>query len=114
MAVTEKKKVTKDEKTKKVEELVKTPKNVETKENTQGKNKKTISRKEAEKKNQKAVKKAQKENFFAGVVSEFKKVTWPTKKDMGKLSRAVLALLVFFAGFFLIIDVIMAALKAVL
>lgn len=113
MAVTEKKNNNKSEKTKKMEKLVKTPKNVETTD-SQGKNKKTISRKEAEKKNLKAVKKAQKESFFAGVVSEFKKVTWPTKKDMGKLSRAVLILLIFFAGFFLLIDVIMAALKAVL
>ncbi len=112
MAVTEKKKVTKDEKTKKVKELVKTPKDVQVKET--GKNKKTISRKEAEKKNQKAVKKAQKDNFFAGVKTEFSKVVWPTKKDMGKLSVAVLVLLAFFAGYFLLIDIIMAALKAVL
>ncbi len=109
MAVKEKKVVKKTEKSKKVDELIKTPKNLEA-----GKNKKTISRKEAEKKNLKAVKKAQKETFFAGVVSEVKKVSWPTKKDMGKLSVAVLVLLVFFAGFFLLIDVIMAALKAVL
>ena len=108
MAVTEKKKVTKNEKTKKVKELIDTPKSVESK------GKKTISRKEAEKKNLKAVKKAQKESFFAGVKTEFNKVTWPTKKDMGKLSVAVLVLLAFFAGYFLIIDVIMAALKAVL
>ena len=112
MAVTEKKKVTKDEKTKKVKELVKTPKDVQV--NETGKNKKTISRKEAEKKNQKAVKKAQKDNFFAGVKTEFSKVVWPTKKDMGKLSVAVLVLLAFFAGYFLLIDIIMAALKAVL
>ena len=113
MAVKEKKKVTKDD-NKIVSKFVKTPKNVEVKDNSQRKNKKTISRKEAEKKNQKAVKKAQKDNFFAGVKTEFSKVVWPTKKDMGKLSVAVLVLLAFFAGYFLLIDIIMAALKAVL
>ena len=52
--------------------------------------------------------------FFSEVKKELGKVKWPTKKDMGKLSVAVLVLLAFFAGYFLLIDIIMAALKAVL
>ena len=83
------------------------------KQSTKKKTEKTATRKEAEKKNTKKIEKAQKESFFKGVRGEIKKVKWPSKKDMIKYSIATILLILFFAIFFYIIDVIMALLKAV-
>lgn len=45
-------------------------------------------------------------NWFKGVVSEFKKVRWPSKKEMIKYSIATIVFILFFALFFYIIEVI--------
>lgn len=83
------------------------------KQTTKTKTTKTTTRKEAEKKNIKKIEKVQKESFLKGVRNEIKKVKWPSKKDMVKYSIATILLILFFAIFFYIIDVIMALLKAV-
>lgn len=49
--------------------------------------------------------------FFAGVKKEMSRVRWPGKKDMIKYSVAVLVCIVFFAIFFVLSDVIIAAVR---
>lgn len=46
--------------------------------------------------------------FCHGVGDEFKKVHWPTKKDMVKYSIATVVFVVFLSGFFYLVDVIFA------
>ena len=57
----------------------------------------------------KKAKKEKKEKKISGVRSEFKKVRWPKKKEMFKYSVAVLVCIVVFAAFFMLSDVIIAA-----
>lgn len=45
-------------------------------------------------------------NWFKGVVSEFKKVRWPSKKEMIKYSIATIVFILFFAVFFYIIELV--------
>ena len=48
--------------------------------------------------------------FCHGVKSEFKKVHWPSKKDMIKYSIATIVFIIFFALFFRLIQTIFAIL----
>ena len=50
-------------------------------------------------------------NFFSEVRKEFSKVKWPNKKDMVKYSVATIVFVIFFAGFFYAIDLLMALVK---
>ncbi len=46
--------------------------------------------------------------FCHGVGDEFKKVHWPTKKDMVKYSVATVVFVIFLSLFFYIVDIIFA------
>ncbi len=46
--------------------------------------------------------------FCSSVAAEFKKVHWPSKKDMVKYSVATIAFIIFFGLFFRLIDVVFA------
>ena len=51
-------------------------------------------------------------NFFSGVKTEFKRVKWPSRKDMVKYSIATIIFIVCCSLFFYLIDVIIAALHS--
>lgn len=55
--------------------------------------------------------KVKKESFFKGVRKEMKKVRWPLKKEMTKYSVAALTLIVFFALYFMLGDLVIAGVK---
>lgn len=46
----------------------------------------------------------QKENFFQGVVSEMKKTSWPTGKEVVRDTTIVVLTVLFFILFFYVID----------
>ena len=46
-------------------------------------------------------------SFCHGVAEEFRKIHWPSKKDMVKYSTATIFFILFFGAFFYIIDVIL-------
>lgn len=50
-------------------------------------------------------------NFFSEVKKELTKVKWPNKKDMVKYSAATIVFVIFFAGFFYAIELLMALVK---
>ena len=50
--------------------------------------------------------------FLSEVKSELGKVKWPSKKDMVKYSIATICFVIFFAGFFYLIDLSVAFIKA--
>jgi len=50
--------------------------------------------------------------FFKEVKSELGKVKWPNKKDMVKYSVATISFVIFFAGFFYLIDLAVAFIKS--
>ena len=50
-------------------------------------------------------------NFFSEVKKELGKVKWPNKKDMVKYSIATICFVIFFAGFFYLIDLMVAFIK---
>ena len=52
-----------------------------------------------------------KESWWHGVKSEFKKVRWPSKKEMIKYSVATIVFIVFFALFFYLIELVVYLLK---
>ncbi len=52
-------------------------------------------------------KEVKKESFFKGVMSEFRKIRWPNKKEMVKYSTATFIFIVFFGLFFYLIEVAM-------
>lgn len=52
-----------------------------------------------------------KESWWHGVKSEFKKVRWPSKKEMIKYSVATIVFVVFFALFFYLIELVVYFLK---
>ncbi len=56
-------------------------------------------------------KKTEKKKFLGGLRGEFKQVRWPKKKEMFKYSVAVLLCIVIFAIFFMLSDVIIAAVR---
>lgn len=49
--------------------------------------------------------------FFAGVINELKKVRWPDKKSMLKYTIATIVFVVVLAGFFYVIDVVVALVR---
>lgn len=51
-------------------------------------------------------------NFISGVKTEFKRVKWPSKKEMVKYSIATIIFIIICALFFYIIDIILAALHS--
>ena len=65
------------------------------------KKKEKSSKKKEEKKDN-----VQKESWWHGVKSEFKKVRWPNKKEMLKYSIATTCFILFFALFFYLIEII--------
>ena len=83
----------------KKEETKKTSKKVESKS--------TKTTKKVEKKETKV----KKESFFTGVKKEMKHVRWPLKKEMVKYSIATLSFIIFFTLFFMLTDLIIAAVK---
>ena len=50
--------------------------------------------------------------FFSEVKKELSKVKWPGKKDMIKYSIATICFVIFFAGFFYLIDLSVALIKS--
>jgi len=71
---------------------------------------KKTTKKENKKVTKKEVK-VKKESFFTGVKKEMKHVRWPLKKEMVKYSIATLSFIIFFALFFMLTDLIIAAVK---
>lgn len=51
-------------------------------------------------------------NFISGVKTEFKRVKWPSKKEMVKYSIATIIFIVSCSLFFYLIDIILAALHS--
>ena len=51
--------------------------------------------------------------FFKGVSKEKKMVRWPSGKDLFKYSVMVLTLMVFFGGYFYLLDVLFTFLKGI-
>ena len=51
-------------------------------------------------------------NFFSGVKTEFKRVKWPSRKDMVKYSIATIIFIISCSLFFYLIDVILAVLHS--
>ncbi|MBG9981280.1 preprotein translocase subunit SecE [Facklamia sp. DSM 111018] len=43
-------------------------------------------------------------NYFSGVASEMKKVTWPSIKDTNKFTWTVISMVVFFSLYFAVTD----------
>ena len=83
-------------------------KEIEKKEKNKDKNKKNNPKKvEKKTSNKKGIFSKIKE-FFDSVGVEFKRVHWPSKKDMVKYSIATIIFILFFGAFFYIIDVIFA------
>lgn len=80
--------------------------------------KKEKTKKEKNKKEKKNTKnknkEVKKESWFKGVISEFKKVRWPNKKEMVKYSIATIVFILFFALFFYIIELIIFFIKEVM
>lgn len=82
------------------------------------KNKKKDTKKEVKQTPKKTTKKVEEKKslwvrfriFCHGVKMEFKKVHWPTKKDMVKYSIATIVFIIFFALFFRAIQTIFAIL----
>jgi len=74
----------------------------------------TVNSKNKKKKTSKKEKKERRGllKFFKEVKQELSKVVWPNKKDMVKYSFATIFFVIFFGGFFYLIEVIMALLKA--
>ena len=50
--------------------------------------------------------------FFSEVKKELSKVKWPNRKDMVKYSISTIVFVVFFAGFFYLIDFTVAFIKS--
>ncbi len=72
------------------------------------------SKKEEKKvKNTKKVKKekVKKENYFEGVRSELSKVKWPSKQEVLKYTVATIVFVVVLVVFFILLDLLMSAIK---
>lgn len=81
---------------------------------TKGEDKKNKSSNSIKTKSSKKVvekKESKLKNWFKGVISEFKKVRWPNKKEMIKYSIATIVFIIFFALFFYLIEVIIYFIK---
>lgn len=55
--------------------------------------------------------KIKKESFLKSIKDEMKKVSWPNGKNVFKYSVATLSLIVFFMGFFVLIDLLASFIK---
>jgi len=77
------------------------------KEETKTKKEKTI--KKVEKKVKKN--KVQKENYFASISSELKKVKWPSKKEVLKYTFATIMFVLVLVGFFILMSLLMSGVK---
>ena len=79
---------------------------------------KEVSKKETKKTSSKGKKKEKGNiferiaNFFSGVKTEFKRVKWPSRKDMVKYSIATIIFIISCSLFFYLIDVILAVLHS--
>ena len=51
-------------------------------------------------------------DYFNGVGVEFKRIHWPSKKDMVKYSIATVFFIIFFGIFFYLIDIIFAFIRS--
>ncbi len=49
--------------------------------------------------------------FFKDVKKEISKVKWPTKKNMAKYSLTTVLFIIFFAVFFVVVDLLTAYIK---
>lgn len=90
------------------------------------KEKKVTKKEEEKKKNLKSTKNTKKVEeekkslwvrfriFCHGVKTEFKKVHWPSKKDMFRYSAATIFFVIFCSLFFYLIDVIFALIQSIL
>lgn len=76
--------------------------------------KKTTSVKKVETKIKETKKKTKKESWIKSVFKEVSKVKWPSKKEMVKYSVATIVFIIFFAGFFYLIELVMALLKSLI
>lgn len=70
-------------------------------------------------KKEKKVKKTKKENkkkdnLFVQIKKEMSKVHFPTRKDMVKYSIATIVFVLFFAGYFYLIEIVMAFIKSLI
>ncbi len=86
--------------------------------------KKSLEKKERKNKKENKPKKVEKKDpnkkgliggfksFCNGVAAEFKKVHWPSKKDMVKYSIATIFFIIFFGIFFYVIDIIFALIQS--
>jgi len=92
------------------EKTEKVTKKEEVKESKVKKDVKKTTKKDNKKVTKKEVK-VKKESFFTGVKKEMKHVRWPLKKEMVKYSIATLSFIIFFALFFMLTDLIIAAVK---
>lgn len=69
-----------------------------------------------EKPNKKVEKKAKntkvpKENYFASITSELKKVKWPSKKEVLKYTFATIMFVLVLVGFFILMSLVMSVIK---
>lgn len=53
-------------------------------------------------------------SFFHGVKKEANKIHWPKGKDLLKYSVATISMMLFFGGFFYLLDVLFAFLRDVI
>jgi preprotein translocase subunit SecE len=53
-------------------------------------------------------------NYFKGVLSEMKKVEWPTRKELRQLTFTVIGFSAIFAVIFLIMDFVIVGIMKVL
>ncbi len=75
--------------------------------------KKNVSKKEKNVKKD-SKKKEKKENLFKQIQKEMKKVHFPSRKDMVKYSIATIVFVIFFAGYFYLIELVMAFIKSLI
>ena len=55
-----------------------------------------------------------KDNLFVQIKKEMSKVHFPTRKDMVKYSIATIVFVLFFAGYFYLIEIVMAFIKSLI
>lgn len=72
-----------------------------------------IKKEKPNKKVEKKVKKTkvQKENYFASITSELKKVKWPSKKEVLKYTFATIMFVLVLVGFFILMSLLMSVIK---
>ncbi|HIS37891.1 MAG TPA: preprotein translocase subunit SecE [Candidatus Onthousia faecavium] len=83
-----------------------------TKKNLETKNKKNTTKQTTKKKEEKVNIFTKIGNFIKGVKTEFKRIKWPTKKELIKYSVVTIIFIIFCALFFYLIDIIIAALHS--